>query len=314
MSPQGSMNNIPNSFNHTNTEVNPNTSMSNELLRKQLTEPIVNNPSTIRQMPGNQQPPPVSGSSQLENLLKKTPPDIDHSKMLQAKDLMNKLPTDNLHPQQPSNLNGSNDSNTNTGNMAVKMEPIKEELKPEIKTEVKTELMEVENNEIKTEIKTENMDIKEEVNVKSEPSVGDVKKEENEGKESVPGVIAKDEKTGKKKVTFSAEELRTALYPPIEKMWGLEPEAVPFRTPVDPNALGIPDYFDIIKKPMDMSQIKRKLDIGAYSDPWQFVNDVFLMFENAWTYNRKTSRVYRYCSKVLLDLYTNLTILYLLLF
>ena len=81
-------------------------------------------------------------------------------------------------------------------------------------------------------------------------------------------------------------------------MWCLEPEAVPFRTPVDPNALGIPDYFDIIKKPMDMSQIKRKLDIGAYTDPWQFVNDVFLMFENAWTYNRKTSRVYRYCSKV----------------
>ena len=47
-----------------------------------------------------------------------------------------------------------------------------------------------------------------------------------------------------------------------------------------------------------MSCIKRKLDTGAYSDPWEFVNDVFLMFENAWVYNRKTSRVYRYCSKV----------------
>lgn len=67
---------------------------------------------------------------------------------------------------------------------------------------------------------------------------------------------------------------------------------------MDPNALGIPDYFEIIKKPMDMSQIKRKLDLGTYRDPWQFVNDVFLMFENAWVYNRKTSRVYRYCSKV----------------
>merc|ERR1719348_735697 len=47
-----------------------------------------------------------------------------------------------------------------------------------------------------------------------------------------------------------------------------------------------------------MSQIRRKLDVGTYRDPWQFVNDVFLMFENAWTYNRKTSRVYRYCSKL----------------
>merc|ERR1719320_1493787 len=292
MSPQGSINNIPNSFNH--SEANPNTSMNNELLRKQLTEPIVNNPNMMsRQMSGNQQAPPNSGSSQLENLLKKTPPDIDHSKMLQAKDLMNKLPTDNLHPHQPNNLNGNNDS------MAVKLEQIKEDLKPDIKTEVKTEMMEMDNNDIKPEIKSESMEVKEEpASVKSEPSSSEVKKEESEPGESGPGVISKDEKTGKNRVTFSAEELRTALIPPIEKMWCLEPEAVPFRTPVDPNALGIPDYFEIIKKPMDMSQIKRKLDIGAYTDPWQFVNDVFLMFENAWTYNRKTSRVYRYCSKL----------------
>ena len=88
------------------------------------------------------------------------------------------------------------------------------------------------------------------------------------------------------------------MLPTIDKMWAQEPEANPFRVPVDPTALGIPDYFDIIKKPMDMSQIKKKLDIGGYTDPWQFVGDVYLMFENAWTYNRKTSRVYRYCTKV----------------
>merc|ERR1719210_2455691 len=115
---------------------------------------------------------------------------------------------------------------------------------------------------------------------------------------AIPGVITKDERTGKNKVTFTPIELRDALLPPLEKMWALEPEAVPFRTPVDPSALGIPDYFDIIKKPMDMSQIKRKLDLGSYRDPWDFVADVFLMFENAWVYNRKTSRVYRYCSKL----------------
>ena len=28
------------------------------------------------------------------------------------------------------------------------------------------------------------------------------------------------------------------------------------------------------------------------------VDDVWLMFENAWIYNRKTSRVYKYCTKV----------------
>jgi len=61
------------------------------------------------------------------------------------------------------------------------------------------------------------------------------------------------------------------------------------------------DYFDIIKKPMDLSTIKRKLDTGQYQDPWQYVDDVWLMFDNAWLYNRKTSRVYRYCTKVLND-------------
>jgi E1A/CREB-binding protein len=110
--------------------------------------------------------------------------------------------------------------------------------------------------------------------------------------------ITKNENYVKQKAVFSAEELRTALMPPLEKMYNQEPEAAPFRSPVDPGALGIPDYFEIIKKPMDMSAIKRKLDTGAYTDPWEFINDVFLMFENAWVYNRKTSRVYRYCTKV----------------
>merc|ERR1719189_943309 len=107
----------------------------------------------------------------------------------------------------------------------------------------------MDNNDIKPEIKSESMEVKEEpASVKSEPSSSEVKKEESEPVDTGPGVISKDEKTGKNRVTFSAEELRTALIPPIEKMWCLEPEAVPFRTPVDPNALGIPDYFEIIKK------------------------------------------------------------------
>ncbi|RZC35774.1 KAT11, KIX, DUF902, zf-TAZ and/or Bromodomain domain containing protein [Asbolus verrucosus] len=58
------------------------------------------------------------------------------------------------------------------------------------------------------------------------------------------------------------------------------------------------NYFDIVKRPMDLSTIKKKLDIGQYIDPWEYVDDVWLMFDNAWLYNRKTSRVYRYCTKL----------------
>ena len=49
---------------------------------------------------------------------------------------------------------------------------------------------------------------------------------------------------------------------------------------------------------MDMTEIKRKLNAGEYQDPWEYIDDIWLMFENAWVYNRKTSRVYKYCSKV----------------
>uniref|UniRef100_A0A452V908 histone acetyltransferase n=1 Tax=Ursus maritimus TaxID=29073 RepID=A0A452V908_URSMA len=99
-------------------------------------------------------------------------------------------------------------------------------------------------------------------------------------------------------VIFKPEELRQALMPTLEALYRQDPESLPFRQPVDPQLLGIPDYFDIVKSPMDLSTIKRKLDTGQYQEPWQYVDDIWLMFNNAWLYNRKTSRVYKYCSKL----------------
>uniref|UniRef100_A0A8C0JEZ2 histone acetyltransferase n=1 Tax=Chelonoidis abingdonii TaxID=106734 RepID=A0A8C0JEZ2_CHEAB len=97
---------------------------------------------------------------------------------------------------------------------------------------------------------------------------------------------------------FKPEELRQALMPTLEALYRQDPESLPFRQPVDPQLLGIPDYFDIVKNPMDLSTIKRKLDTGQYQEPWQYVDDIWLMFNNAWLYNRKTSRVYKYCSRL----------------
>uniref|UniRef100_A0A671RRL1 histone acetyltransferase n=1 Tax=Sinocyclocheilus anshuiensis TaxID=1608454 RepID=A0A671RRL1_9TELE len=101
-----------------------------------------------------------------------------------------------------------------------------------------------------------------------------------------------------RKKIFKPEELRQALMPTLEALYRQDPESLPFRQPVDPTLLGIPDYFDIVKNPIDLSTIKRKLDTGQYQEPWQYVDDIWLMFNNAWLYNRKTSRVYKYCSKL----------------
>lgn len=106
------------------------------------------------------------------------------------------------------------------------------------------------------------------------------------------------EKNTKRAFVFKPEELRVALMPTLEKLVRQDPESLPFRQPVDAQALGIPDYFDIVTRPIDLSTIKMKLDRGEYKDPWEYVDDVWLMFENAWLYNRKNSRVYRYCTKV----------------
>ncbi|ONK71144.1 uncharacterized protein A4U43_C04F5160 [Asparagus officinalis] len=58
-----------------------------------------------------------------------------------------------------------------------------------------------------------------------------------------------------------------------------------FNTPVDVVKLKIPDYFNIIKHPMDLGSVKKKLTSGSYSSLWAFASDVRLTFTNAMTYN-----------------------------
>jgi len=64
-------------------------------------------------------------------------------------------------------------------------------------------------------------------------------------------------------------------------------------------AFCVQDYFDVVQQPMDLSTIREKLSLGTYSNPWEFISDIQLMFDNAWLYNRKTSKVYKYCNKVM---------------
>ncbi|XP_038143886.1 bromodomain-containing protein 4 isoform X1 [Cyprinodon tularosa] len=61
--------------------------------------------------------------------------------------------------------------------------------------------------------------------------------------------------------------------------------AWPFYKPVDVDALGLHDYHDIIKHPMDLSTIKAKLEAKQYRDPQEFAADVRLMFSNCYKYN-----------------------------
>lgn len=67
----------------------------------------------------------------------------------------------------------------------------------------------------------------------------------------------------------------------------------PFLAPVDIVALNIPDYPSIIKHPMDMSTIERKLNEGDYETAEDFEADIRLMFNNCYTYNPPVTPVYK---------------------
>lgn len=65
-----------------------------------------------------------------------------------------------------------------------------------------------------------------------------------------------------------------------------------FNSPVDPIELGLPDYFEVIKRPMDLGTIRKKLENGCYHNLEDFEGHVHLTFDNAMLYNPEGSVVY----------------------
>ncbi|KAF7098874.1 hypothetical protein CFC21_100573 [Triticum aestivum] len=65
-----------------------------------------------------------------------------------------------------------------------------------------------------------------------------------------------------------------------------------FHKPVDPDLFGIPDYFDVIRNPMDLGTVKKKLTNKNYLSTDEFAADVRLTFSNAMTYNPPGNQVH----------------------
>jgi bromodomain-containing factor 1 len=59
----------------------------------------------------------------------------------------------------------------------------------------------------------------------------------------------------------------------------------PFSIPVDPVALNIPNYFTVIKKPMDLQTVRNKLKEGSYGSANDFEKDVKQIFINCYKFN-----------------------------
>lgn len=81
------------------------------------------------------------------------------------------------------------------------------------------------------------------------------------------------------------------------KMIHDHPDAWPFKEPVD--ARDVPDYYDIIKDPMDLKTMSKRVDSEQYYMTFEmFVADVKRMFANARTYNSPDTIYYKCASRL----------------
>jgi hypothetical protein len=62
-------------------------------------------------------------------------------------------------------------------------------------------------------------------------------------------------------------------------------DSAPFWRPVDPVADGAPDYYTVVKKPMDLGTVQTKLHGRGYKSSDEFVQDVRQVWINCKTFN-----------------------------
>lgn len=134
-------------------------------------------------------------------------------------------------------------------------------------------------------------------NTKKRPSAGSIKKSSGPGKKSGSNSLGQKPRgwnmgsSGRVDSAKQAPE-QSSLNSTLLKQCGnllkslmTHEHGWVFNKPVDPVELNIPDYFTVIKHPMDLGTIKKKLTSGQYSSPLDFLADVRLTFSNAMTYN-----------------------------
>lgn len=61
----------------------------------------------------------------------------------------------------------------------------------------------------------------------------------------------------------------------------------------------MPDYYEVIERPMDLNRIKKKIKDGRYSSLKEISDDIDLLCRNARTYNTDESEIYQ--DSILLD-------------
>tara|TARA_B110000285_G_C14850393_1_gene479654 strand:- start:100 stop:747 length:648 start_codon:yes stop_codon:yes gene_type:complete len=84
----------------------------------------------------------------------------------------------------------------------------------------------------------------------------------------------------------------------INSLWRVNSAQI-FHHPVDPDRLQIPDYFEIVKEPIDFGTIKQRLNHNYYYNIQDVVDDIQKCFDNCMLFNGEDSVVGERCMKVM---------------
>lgn len=105
------------------------------------------------------------------------------------------------------------------------------------------------------------------------------------------------------KVPCITNQLRYLERVVLKELWKHK-FAWPFYQPVDAQKLNLPDYYKIIRHPMDMGTIRKRLETHFYRSAEDCIGDFNQMFMNCCTYNRDGEDIVVMCQtleKVFVD-------------
>lgn len=113
------------------------------------------------------------------------------------------------------------------------------------------------------------------------------------GDSIVPATTAESHR-GKGSMTNQLQYLQKVV---LKALWKHQ-FAWPFYTPVDAQKLNLPDYYKIIKTPMDMGTIKKRLESRYYRKAQECISDFNRMFTNCYTYNKPGEDIVVMCQAI----------------
>lgn len=108
---------------------------------------------------------------------------------------------------------------------------------------------------------------------------------EDAKQEPVAGVVYPPYLPPEGKPLRTTNQLQYLLKTVVKAVWKHQ-FAWPFHQPVDAVSLNLPDYHKIIKQPMDLGTIKKRLENNYYETAKDCIQDYNTMFTNCYIYNK----------------------------